>query len=135
MTLYVLDTNIISDIASPVPNSEVLNQVLLHQQDILCLCEPVDFEIRRAYLKSKATTRLRAYETTIKPQFQWIKVVGADWRHAAQLWADAASKGKALSDIDLLIAAVTLRLDGILVSADEDFTALSVRRENWRLPA
>jgi len=34
--------------------------------------------------------------------------------------------------VDLLIAALALRLDAIIVTNDEDFLALPVKRENWR---
>jgi len=43
-----------------------------------------------------------------------------------------ANEGRAFSDVDLLVAAVAERLGGIIVSADADFDALSVLRENWR---
>jgi predicted nucleic acid-binding protein len=50
------------------------------------------------------------------------------------LWATAVSAGKQLSDIDLLLVAQAKRLDAVIVSADDDFDAFNVRRENWRNP-
>ncbi len=58
----------------------------------------------------------------------------ADWERAAQFWADSKSKGRQLSDIDILIAAIAHRIDAIIVSSDADFDALPVKRENWREP-
>jgi len=55
-----------------------------------------------------------------------------NWQQAAQFWADAVNKGKQLSDVDLLVAAVAARLGGVVVSADGDFDALPVRRNIWR---
>lgn len=133
MTVYVLDTNVISDIVAPNPILEVVNHIANKQNHTLCLCEAVDYEVRRGYLRVNATTRLEIYDRRIKPQFQWINIETSDWHQAAQLWAAAVSQGKQLADIDLLIAAVAVRLDGIIVSADEDFDALNVHRENWRL--
>ena len=52
---------------------------------------------------------------------------------SSRLWADVANRGKALSDVDLLVAAVATRLAGIVVTADDDFDALPVERANWRL--
>jgi len=59
-------------------------------------------------------------------------IVEDDWRQAAEFWAETVSKGLQLADIDLLIAAVATRLDGVIVSADDDFDALSTARRNWR---
>jgi predicted nucleic acid-binding protein len=44
-----------------------------------------------------------------------------------------ANMGRAFSDVDLLVAAVSKRLGGVIVSADADFDALSLNRENWRI--
>lgn len=132
MTIFILDTNVISDIAMPTRNPAVLTRLTAHQPDILCLCEAVDYEVRRGYLKTRAFARLAISEQRIMRQFQWLPLIEADWRVAAQLWADAANNGKVLSDVDLLIAAVAQRIDAVIVSADADFDHLSVRRENWR---
>src|SRR5690606_5599591 len=102
-------------------------------QDTLCLCEAVDYEVRRGYLRTNATTKLSLYAQRIRPQFQWVPVIEADWQQAAQLWADAVRSGKQLSDIDLLIASVALRLNAQIVSADADFDTLTLTRINWRL--
>jgi predicted nucleic acid-binding protein len=132
MTVFVLDTNVISDIVRPTPNVAVVNQIEAHRGETLCLYEPVDYEVRRGYLKAGATARLLVYEERIRPQFQWVALVEADWRQAAQFWADAVQKGKQLSDVDLLIAAVALRLNAQIISADDDFDALPLTRHSWR---
>jgi tRNA(fMet)-specific endonuclease VapC len=133
MSVFVLDTNVISDLVAPIPNVNVLAKIVAHRQDTLCLCEAVDYEVRRGFLKTGATGRLRVYEQTIKPQFQWVVIVESDWRQAAQFWADTVNKGKQLADIDLLVASVAIRLGAFIVSADQDFDALPVKRENWRI--
>jgi predicted nucleic acid-binding protein len=132
MIVYVIDTNVVSDIVAPIPNLAVLNNFAKHHQDTICLCEAVDYEIRRGYLKTGATNKLTVYETRVKRQFQWVTITDDDWRQAAEFWALAANSGKVLSDIDLLVAAVAKRLGAIVVSADADFDTLSIRRENWR---
>ncbi len=132
MTNFVLDTNVISDLVNPRPRVEVLENLQLHEPDILYLCEPVDYEIRRGFIRRGATTRLKVYEQGIKKELIWIRLEEIDWLQAAQLWAQAVNAGKALADIDLLIASVAIRLDGVVVTADDDFDALPVRRSNWR---
>jgi predicted nucleic acid-binding protein len=134
MSIFVLDTNVISDIVGPKPNTTVLANIAAHHQDTLCLCEAVDYEIRRGYLKTGAVAKLRLYEQGIMPQFQWVQVIEADWHQAAQFWADMVAQGKQLSDIDLLIASVSARLEGMVISADTDFDPLPITRSNWRIP-
>jgi predicted nucleic acid-binding protein len=133
VTIYVIDTNVVSDIAAPSPNASVLAHLARHQQDVLCLCEAVDYEIRRGYLKSGATSRLKVYDDIVKRQFQWVAVEEDDWKQAARFWAEMANAGKAFSDIGLLVAAVAKRLGGVIVSADTDLDALSNSHENWRI--
>ncbi|MBL8155820.1 MAG: type II toxin-antitoxin system VapC family toxin [Anaerolineae bacterium] len=133
MTVYIIDTNVFSDIVAPVPNPTVLGNLARHRQDTLCRCEAVDYEIRRGYLKTNATTRLATYESKVKQQFQWVTITEADWKQAARFWADMANMGKAFSDVVLLIAAVAKRLGDVIVSADADFDALPIQRENWRI--
>lgn len=122
MTVFVLDTNVISDIVAPKPNSEALANFATHQPDTICLCEAIDYEVRRGFLKTGAVARLAVYDQTIKPQFQWV-LIGDKRRSFGQT-------GKQLSDIDLLLAAVSKRLGGTLVSS---FDGLPVTRVNWRL--
>ena len=124
MTVFVLDTNVISDIVAPKPNFQVISQINLHRRDSIYLCDAVDYEVRRGYLKTGATSKLKVYQEKVKPQFQWASFLESDWQQAAEFWATAANEGKALSDVDLLVAAVTVRLGGILVSADDDFDHL-----------
>ena len=59
MTIFVLDTNVIADIVAPKPNAAVIRQIAVQRQHTLCLCEAVDYEVRRGYLKTNASTRLR----------------------------------------------------------------------------
>jgi predicted nucleic acid-binding protein len=92
----------------------------------------VVFEVERGLLHREAASQLDYFREQVLPLFSVVPVTLADWRIASRLWAEMRRKGIQLSDIDFLIAAVTLRLDGILVSADDDFDALPIKRENWR---
>ena len=61
-------------------------------------------------------------------------------RSAVQLSVDIAKRMKAnfgnemKIDMDLLIAALASRMNGVIVTADDDFDFLSIPRENWRIP-
>jgi predicted nucleic acid-binding protein len=130
--IYIVDTNVIADLFKKDAN--VIAHLRQHQNDVLALCQAVDYEVRRGLLHKQAPSQLRDYEIRIRPQFQWLALTDADWKQAAQLWAEMRRQGRQLSDIDLLLTALVQRLNGIIVTADDDFDALSIQRENWRLP-
>lgn len=131
---YVLDTNVIAD---RMNNRQPVSQhffATVQAGHRVCLCQPVYYEVMRGLLKTNATHKLRFFQGTILPLLVWTPLADTDWQQAAQFWADTSLAGKQLADTDLLIAAVAKRLGGILVSADADFDALPVRREDWRVP-
>jgi tRNA(fMet)-specific endonuclease VapC len=128
--VYIVDTNLVSDFIKGQPS--VINKIRQHKSDLLYLCQVVDFELRRGFLYKQAKLQQQYYETVILPQFDWLELTDNDWLLAAKFWADTRRQGKQFSDIDLLLAAVTVRLNAVLVSSDTDFDALPVNRENWR---
>lgn len=130
--IYVLDTNVISDlIAGQEMVSQNFSQVLL-DADTICLCQPVLYEVRRGLFWRSNTAKLTIFTEKISPRLTKVAVTDADWVQAAELWASAVRRGKQLSDVDLLLAAVTQRLEATLVSSDADFDALPIQRMNWR---
>lgn len=129
---YLVDTNVLADRMKAIePVSRRLTQNLSVGHRV-CLCQPVHCEVVRGLLKINATTKLGQFQTTIVPLLEWLPLTDVDWRQAAQFWADARNAGKQLSDIDVLIAALAQRLDAVIVSDDDDFNTLRVKRENWR---
>ena len=129
--IYIFDTNAIADLLRAHAN--MVARVRLAQADnIFGLCQPVDYEVQRGLLWKAASRQHEVYLRQIKPQFAWINLTNADWQRAAELWAATRQKGRQLSDVDLLLAAVAGRLDGVIVSSDNDFDTLNIRRENWR---
>ena len=132
--IYVLDTNLISDISKL--NPFVLNhlQIARINKDTLYVCRPVYYELLRGHLRTNATTQLATLEKSILPLFSWVELENEDWIQAARFWASATVMGKQINDVDLLLAAITLRLNAILVSSDNDFAPLPIKREDWRTP-
>jgi predicted nucleic acid-binding protein len=130
-TVYVFDTNIISNL-QPGKNPTLFKRLRQNQDQMLCLCEPIIFEVERGYEHRQAHQKLAHFQTQLIPLFVVIPVQLADWRVAANLWSEARRRGRQLSDVDLLLAAMTLRLNGILVTDDGDFAYLPlVKKENW----
>ena len=129
---YVLDTNTLSKLIKTPPES-LVTRLHAESNSTLLISEAVVYEIERGLFKLNATRQLTRFRERILTNFTVIPVDLAHWRAAAELWADAARRGRALSDIDLLIAALALRFDAIIVTTDQDFAAFpSLHIENWR---
>ena len=129
--IYLLDTNAISDILNK--NEIVLANLKQHQGANIYLCEPTYYEVLRGILKKNATRQEQILKERLKNMFLWESVLEQDWIDAAYLWAKMVNSGRQLSDMDLLIGVIAKRLNAILVTSDNDFQALGLPIENWRL--
>lgn len=129
---YVLDTSIIGDRIKAHDSVSLRLASTITAGHQVYLCQPVYYEVMRGLIKVNATRKLQLFQKAIMPLLYWLPLNDSDWRQAAQFWADARNAGKQLSDVDLLIAALAHRINGIVVSSDDDFRALPVRLENWR---
>ncbi|MDZ4672722.1 MAG: hypothetical protein SH821_17810 [Phototrophicales bacterium] len=79
--IYILDTNVISDIIKK--HSSIIEQIRIKQStNILCLTQPVEFEILRGLFRKKAMRQLLYYQTQIRPKFQCLALTDADWQLA-----------------------------------------------------
>ncbi|MDX2077810.1 MAG: PIN domain-containing protein [bacterium] len=128
--IYVFDTNIISELLRR-PDARVGNLIRGHQQDRLILCESVIYEIERGLKHRNATKQLERFQKEVVTYFQIMPIQLADWKRAGVMWAVMRSDGRQLSDIDLLVASVAIRLGGVVVTDDRDFDQLPVQTENW----
>ncbi len=131
-TLYLLDTNAISDLIALHPAVRHRAREARRRGDSLGLCQPIYYEILRGLYWRKASTKLAALHHQVVPLLNWVALADSDWEQAAHFWADTRNKGRQLGDPDLILAALAHRLDATLVSADVDFDAIAIRRENWR---
>src|SRR5574341_771099 len=133
--IYILDTNAVTDyMGDAAPTTTHIRQAIQNGH-FVALCLPVYYELLRGLLKAGASRKLHILHTKVMPRLKWYSLVERDWIQAARYWANATSQGRQLSDIDLLIAALAVRLSAVIVSSDADFDVLPVRRENWREPA
>lgn len=131
--IYLLDTNAISDFLKrhPVVTASIMQG--LANRDRLLIPQPAHYELVRSLMRHNATAQLSRLNNEILPQLEWITLTDADWLQAAEFWAESVSSGKQLADVDLLLAALTQRLDATLVTADDDFDTLPIKRANWRM--
>ena len=99
---------------APVPDR--LRQVV-SQEHTVCLCQPVYYEVMRGLNHAGASAQKSILVERIKPALIWTPLNNTDWELAARFWSEVTARGKQCSDINLLIAALAMRLDGIIVSA------------------
>ncbi|MEP7293888.1 MAG: PIN domain-containing protein, partial [Chloroflexota bacterium] len=118
---YLLDTNAVADYLNQIPTTTARIHSAIADGSHIYLAQPVHYEVLRGLLKVGATRKLTVFEQAFAPQLDWILLTDADWRFAAHLWADATRKGKQLSDVDYLIAALAVRLNAVIISDDNDF--------------
>lgn len=130
--IYLLDTNTVS--ALMVGHTTVSERFKYHdaQGDILGLCIPVYYELQRGLLKNQSFKRLERLKLDIVSLMVVYQTFNDDWIQAAHFWAEMRQRGRQLSDVDLLLAAMTYRLQAILVSNDQDFVGLPIQQEDWR---
>lgn len=128
--IYLLDSNAITDLMKRVNRVPERIRTTTLQGNLVCLSTPVHYEIVRGLIKLDARRQLEDYYTYIVPALRWKSLVRKDWDEAARLWAQTQSQGRQLSDVDLLIASMAIRLDAVLVTADDDFSDLPIKREN-----
>lgn len=132
MTVYVLDTNIVSLILRRDPMAIARFSESAVPENIFIGCPLVWFEIRRGLLKRDAKQQLARFEMLFST-FHWQDYTAADWALAATLWVDRFKVGLPVADADLLIAAFARERNAVLVTNNvADFAQLGITLETWR---
>lgn len=131
MTLFVLDTNIISSLLRRNPLAVARLDVTTVPENTFIGCPMVWHEVRRGLLARDARLQMRLFEVLFT-QFDWQDYSRDDWTLAAQWWANRRSAGRPIADADLLIAVFTYNRSAVLITDNEkDFAGLGVTVENW----
>ena len=129
---YILDTNVFADRIRRHPQVLARLPQAGEAGSVLCLCDPVRYEVSRGLLKINATRKLRLFHEEISPLMHHEALIADDWQSAAHLWADMRKQGRQFSDVDLLIASLAQRLNAVVVTADSEFGTLPIKSEDWR---
>jgi predicted nucleic acid-binding protein len=132
--IYLIDSNTITDLIEGYQEVTLTLSQNIMAGHTIGLCPPVYYEVMRGLRWKNLQRKQAVFQNTIRPQLDWIPFVEGEWFQAIQFWIDAKSKGRQLSDMDILLAAIAQRLNAVIVSSDTDFDALPVQRENWRNP-
>jgi tRNA(fMet)-specific endonuclease VapC len=131
MTVYVLDTNIVSLILRQNPAVVQRFNGAATSTNHFLGCPMVWYEARRGLLAKDAKLQMH-HLSQMFSYFEWREYSRDDWTLAADLWAKRRAAGAPIDDADLLIAVFTLNRSAVLVTNNEkDFVDLDVNVENW----
>ena len=132
---YLLDTNIISNIAKPTPSESLLAWMADQKDDDLFIASLTVAEIRRGVLEKPSGKRRDKLENWFAgpdgPQMLFAgRVLSFDEKAGliwARLMADGRAKGRPRSALDTIIAAVAEANDCIVVTDNEkDFFDIEI---------
>lgn len=135
--MIVLDTNVVSEFARPLPNEKVKAWILRQDGSRIWLCtvglmEQV-YGAERVLLKTGSDRFFRAIENLVKGQFR-DRIVGWDLDTAmatGRLRAKRESVGRPISVQDAMIAAICLANGATLATRNtRDFEGLDLKLVN-----
>jgi len=132
VTNYLLDTNHASPL---ITLGHPLRKRVLHrldEGDSFAICVPVLAETLFGIgMLPRAAQNLAEWER-LKPLLPCYIPDETDAEFAAELQVSLRRRGWRLATVDALIAAVALRYDLTLLTADQDFQAIPrLQHENW----
>lgn len=133
MTRYLLDTNIVSEWAKPLPAASLREWMAAQQRDFLFIASLSVAEIQRGILElpqGRRRDQLAKWFVGPKgPQTLFAERILAFDEEAALIWGRLMAEGKATgrprSGLDMILAAVAEANDCIVVTANEkDFLGI-----------
>lgn len=131
MTVYVLDTNILSLVLRGDPTVMGRFTEAVEPDNTFIGCPLVWFEIRRGLLRRDAKRQLTRFEALFST-FLWRDFTAADWALASSLWVERLRAGQPIEDADLLIGAYARQRNATLVTNNTpDFAGLGLLLEAW----
>ena len=119
---YLLDTNVISEFATPAPHPPVIEWLRTHQNDFLFLSVITIGEIQQGIIRlpaSKKRTQLATWlNDTLLVEYsdRILPIDTATMLQWGQLTAHLTQQGQKMPVMDALIAATSLQHDLILVT-------------------
>jgi tRNA(fMet)-specific endonuclease VapC len=98
----------------------------------IATCWPVLCELEAGICQ---TARAEAYRRTLRALLKEVRIWAVDWdsvRLYGELFKKAKRKGRVLSHVDLVLAALAIQFHATLLTTDKDFEAIpEVQTENW----
>jgi tRNA(fMet)-specific endonuclease VapC len=135
MTRYLLDTNHIGEAIGRVSVVRDRIQRLHRQGGAFGTCGPVLCELLVGLVLRKDAAKTR---NRLDRLLQVVRIWPIDLAIAeryAEVYHELRKAGRALSQVDILLAAIARHLNAVLLTTDQDFQALpDLQTENWLPP-
>jgi tRNA(fMet)-specific endonuclease VapC len=135
MSWYLLDTNHLSEVIRPV--SLLRERLRRGRRDghVFGLCVPVLCELEAGIVQTADPADYRRRLRRSMSLFRLWPLDSAVARIYGDFFIALRRRGRALSQVDIMEAALCRHMNLILLSTDADFDALpGIRRENWLAP-
>lgn len=137
--MYLLDTNIISELTKPNPNKNVVKRIF-ETQNISTLCSITWaeslFGLKRLPEGKRKNTLIDFYMNTVQGMYEYLNFD----IHAASIYSDIKSRlerdGKMPPELDLQIASIAIANNLVLITRNvQDFIEIAEHSalmiENW----
>jgi tRNA(fMet)-specific endonuclease VapC len=132
--VYLLDTNILSEITRRQPNLPVVRRIFSYDRRLMFASEITRFELRLgAALRLNSAEQWARIEREILPRVNWLPIDGAVSVAAANLYAELQQAGQLIEVQDILIAATAQANQLTVVTRNmKHFSRLpNIEVENW----
>lgn len=132
MALYLLYTNHLSAALNDDADARRKLRDLRLRGDRVGTCVPALCELQAGIA---LTTRRERNQQVLKELLRQIRIWPLDTAISVrygELYHELRRMGRALSQVDIMLAALARQLDATLLSTDRDFDAIpDIRRESW----
>lgn len=128
---FLLDTNTINHLLKGRDAALSRLASAVRAGDEILLCPVVHMEILR-YLLLKGATRLSSAYAALARTWTQAELGWSDWEEAARVWSERHRLGRAVEDMDLLIAVIARREGATVVTSNvRHFQDLGVSVVDW----
>jgi tRNA(fMet)-specific endonuclease VapC len=132
MSGYLLDTNHLSEAIKPVSRVRERIEQTRHSGRRVGTCVPVLCELE---VGLQRLSRRECYRRALTHLLRRVRIwpVGPEIvGHYGIIFHELRDRGRVLSQVDMMLAALSRAMDLTLLTSDQDFEALpDLRRENW----
>jgi tRNA(fMet)-specific endonuclease VapC len=131
---FLLDTNHVSKVVRP--NSPLHRRIYSEKQSGLRVgtCVPVLCEVESGRLNVADPVAYRKALTALLHKILLWPLTEVSARHFGEIDQDLRRRGRVLSQVDMMLAALCREMDLTLVTTDKDFAALPwLKTEDWTI--
>ncbi len=136
--VYLLDTNVISELTKPIPNKAIINRII-ENEGLCAICSTVWQETIRGYEllpKGKRKKYIEDYIRDIKSTYEIIPYDSFASQICGEIRARCKKTGKTAPFFDSQIAATAIANGMVLITRNtEDYQSLlensSLKIEDW----